>query len=78
MVLSTYLSALNNQMNQVMKVLSIVAAMALPATVISGIFGTNFDEIPGLGSSWGFPLMLTGMAAVMAAMLGYFWRRRWF
>ncbi len=77
-VLSTYLSAMNNRMNEVMKVLSVVAALALPATVISGVFGTNFDNVPGLHSNWGFVLMLTGMAGLASGMALYFRRRGWF
>jgi magnesium transporter len=77
MALSTYLSALNNRMNEVMKVLSVVAALALPATVIAGIFGTNFDNVPGLHSNWGFALMIGAMAAIAATMALYFRRRGW-
>lgn len=76
-VLSTYLSALNNRMSEVMKVLSVVAALALPATVITGIFGTNFEDIPGLRSSWGFGAMLAGIAGVAASMAYFFHRRGW-
>jgi magnesium transporter len=76
-VLSTYLSALNNRMSEVMKVLSVVAALALPATVITGIFGTNFESIPGLQSSWGFGVMLAGIAGVAAGMAIFFKRRGW-
>lgn len=76
--LSTYLSALNNRLSEVMKVLSVVAALALPATVISGIFGTNFDNVPGLHSNWGFGFMLGAMAAVAVGMWYYFRRRGWF
>jgi magnesium transporter len=77
-VLSTYLSAMNNRMNEVMKVLSVVAALALPATVISGVFGTNFDNVPGLHSNWGFVLMIGGMATLASGMAFYFRRRGWF
>ena len=77
-VLSTYLAAINNRMGEVMKVLSVVAALALPATVISGIFGTNFDNVPGLHSNWGFVGMIAGMAALATGMALYFRRRRWF
>lgn len=76
--LSTYLSAINNQMNEVMKVLSVVGALALPAVVITGIFGTNFDNVPGLHSNWGFGAMLSAMAVSGALMGIYFRRRRWF
>ncbi|MGI8925362.1 MAG: magnesium transporter CorA family protein [Tepidiformaceae bacterium] len=76
--LSTYLSALNNRMNQVMKVLSVVSALALPAIVIAGIFGTNFDNVPGLHSNWGFVLMIGSMGALAVGMGWYFRRRGWF
>jgi magnesium transporter len=78
LVLSTYMSSLNNHMNEVMKVLSVVAALALPATVISGIFGTNFDNVPGLHSNWGFAGMLILMLGVAGGMAYYFRRRHWF
>jgi magnesium transporter len=77
MALSSHLSALNNRMNEVMKVLSLVAALALPATVIAGIFGTNFDNVPGLHSNWGFALMLGAMAMLASSMAVYFKRRGW-
>jgi len=76
--LSTYLSALNNRMNEVMKVLAVVGALALPATVITGIFGTNFDDIPGLHSNWGFATMMGAMAGIMGSMAYIFHRRSWF
>ncbi|MCC7364371.1 MAG: magnesium transporter CorA family protein [Dehalococcoidia bacterium] len=76
--LSTYMSALNNRLSEVMKVLSVVAALALPATVISGIFGTNFDNVPGLHSNWGFALMIAAMLGVAGGMGLYFRRRGWF
>ncbi len=75
--LSTYLSAVNNRMSEIVKVLSLVAALALPGTVISGIFGTNFDNVPGLHNSWGFVVMMVGMGGVAGGMLLYFWRKGW-
>ena len=76
--LSTYLSTLNNKMNEVMKVLAVVGALALPATVITGVFGTNFDDIPGLHSNWGFGAMMAAMAAMAGSMAYFFHRRGWF
>lgn len=76
--LSTYLSTLNNKMNEVMKVLAVVGALALPATVITGIFGTNFDEIPGLHSNYGFAVMVLAMGAMAGTMALFFKRRGWF
>jgi magnesium transporter len=76
--LGTYMSALNNRMNEVMKVLAVVGALALPATVITGIFGTNFDDIPGLHSNWGFAGMMAAMAGIAGGMAYMFHRRGWF
>ncbi|MBE7519095.1 MAG: magnesium transporter CorA family protein [Thermoflexaceae bacterium] len=76
--LSTYLAAINNRMGEVMKVLSIVGALALPAVVIAGIFGTNFDNVPGLHSNWGFATMIATMGGLGGGMAYYFYRRGWF
>ncbi len=75
--LNTYLSVVNNRMNEVMKVLSVVGAIALPAVVIAGVFGTNFDNVPGLHSNWGFSLMMSSMGACAVGMAIYFKRKRW-
>ncbi|PIY60278.1 hypothetical protein COY95_02595, partial [Candidatus Woesearchaeota archaeon CG_4_10_14_0_8_um_filter_47_5] len=53
-----YMSAVNNNMNEVMKVLSVIATIALPLTVISGIFGTNFTHLPGSSAEYGFWMMI--------------------
>lgn len=76
--LSTYLSAINNRLSEVMKVLAVVSALMLPSTVITGIFGTNFDNVPGLHSNWGFLLMVVSMAAIAIGMAAFFRRRGWF
>lgn len=76
--LSMHLSALNNRLSEVMKVLAVVSALALPGTVITGIFGTNFDNVPGLHSNWGFALMMGAILAVAGGMAMFFRRRGWF
>ena len=76
--LSMHLSALNNRLNEVMKVLAIVSALALPGTVITGVFGTNFDNVPGLHSNWGFALMMASILGVAGGMAMFFRRRGWF
>lgn len=76
--LSTYLSAVNNRLSEVMKVLAVVSALMLPSTVITGVFGTNFDNLPGLHSNWGFLAMVVSMAGIAAGMALFFRRRGWF
>jgi len=77
-VLSTYLAAMNNRMNEVMKVLAIVATIILPLTLISGIYGTNFENLPELGWQWGYFGMLGAMAIVAVGLVAFFRWRRWF
>lgn len=73
-----YMSAVSNNMNEVMKVLSIIATIALPLTVISGIYGTNFSVLPGANLMYGFWIMMFIMVLVSIGMIYFFRRRRWF
>ncbi|MFH2020516.1 MAG: magnesium/cobalt transporter CorA [archaeon] len=73
-----YMSAVNNNMNEVMKVLSIIATMALPMTVISGIYGTNFKNLPGSENPYGFWAMILFMVIFSFSMLYMFRKRHWF
>jgi len=72
-----YMSAVSNNMNEVMKVLSIIATIALPLTVISGIYGTNFNNLPGEFNPYGFWIMIAGMVVLCFGMLFYFRRKNW-
>lgn len=72
-----YMSAVSNNMNEVMKTLSIIATIALPLTVISGIYGTNFRILPGSTGPWGFWVMIIGMVLLCIGMLVYFRLRKW-
>ena len=78
--LNSYLSALNNRMSEVMKTLSVVAAIFLPLTLVASIFGTNLDYNPwGLpGFEGGFFLMIAFMLVLATAMILYFKHRGWF
>ena len=73
-----YLSTVSNNTNEIMKVLSVIATTALPLTVISGIYGTNFEFLPGASASYGFWIMIALMIVVMSTMLLYFRKRGWF
>ncbi|HLC52362.1 MAG TPA: magnesium/cobalt transporter CorA [Candidatus Nanoarchaeia archaeon] len=77
-VYELYMSTVSNNMNEVMKVLSIIATITLPLTVISSIYGTNFEILPGSSAKYGFWLMILGMASMMGLMILYFRRRGWF
>ncbi|MBI4738111.1 magnesium/cobalt transporter CorA [Candidatus Woesearchaeota archaeon] len=72
-----YMSAMSNRTNEVMKLLSMIATIALPLTVISGIYGTNFDHLPGSKEWQGFWIMMTLMLTISVCMLYFFYKRRW-
>ncbi|MBU0666211.1 MAG: magnesium/cobalt transporter CorA [Nanoarchaeota archaeon] len=73
-----YMSAVSNNMNEVMKVLSIIATIALPLTVISGIYGTNFTNLPGAGFKYGFLTMILLMILMCFGIIYFFKKRKWF
>ncbi|MBN1501974.1 magnesium/cobalt transporter CorA [Candidatus Woesearchaeota archaeon] len=73
-----YMSAVNNSMNEVMKLLSVIATIALPMTVISGIYGMNFRNLPGSAFYYGFWVVLLVMFVFVLIMLYFFRKRGWF
>lgn len=77
--LQTYLSVVSNRLNEVMRVLTAVATIILPLTLISGIYGMNFEDnqFPSFKADWGFPAVTITMILIAVVMLGYFKYRRW-
>lgn len=73
-----YINNVNLRMNEVMKVMAIVTCVLAPATIISGIFGMNFDIIPLTKHHWGFWIAVAMMFIIPAWMLAAFKRRGWF
>lgn len=71
-----YLSSMSNRMNEVMKLLTIVATLFIPLTFVAGIYGMNFKVMPELEWPWGYPLALGLMLVVALVMLFWFRRRR--
>jgi magnesium transporter len=76
--LDAYLSTVSNQMNVIMKTLTIVSTIMLPLTLLSGIFGMNFAHMPGTESPWGFWALMGLMVLIGVGMTFYFKRRKWF
>jgi len=72
-----YLSVVSNRMNEVMKVLTIIATIFIPITFVAGVYGMNFEWMPELHTWWAYPATLGIMALIAAAMLLYFRRKRW-
>jgi magnesium transporter len=76
-MLDTYLSSISNRMNEVMKVLTIIATIFIPITFIAGVYGMNFHYMPELSWPWGYFAALGLMGAVSLAMVIYFKRKGW-
>ncbi len=72
-----YMSSVSNSMNEVMKVLTIIATIFIPLTFIAGIYGMNFEHMPELKYSWAYPGVWMVMILVAALMLIFFRRKRW-
>ena len=73
----SYLSVLSQKMNEVMKVLTLIATIVLPISLVPAIYGMNFRWMPGLESRHGFWLSLGGMGAAGLLLIGYFRRKGW-
>jgi magnesium transporter len=71
------MSAVANRTNEIMKFHTLFTSTLFPLTVITGLYGMNFEHMPELRSRWGYPLVLGAMAVVTGAMLLYFRFRGW-
>jgi magnesium transporter len=76
-LLEGHLSQVSNRTNAVMKRLTILAAVGLPFTAVSGYFGMNFDRLPWIRESHGVAAATVLMVALSAGLLGFFAWRRW-
>ncbi|MRR15011.1 MAG: magnesium/cobalt transporter CorA [Deltaproteobacteria bacterium] len=76
-MLDIYLSAASMKMNQVMKVLTIIATIFMPLTFLAGVYGMNFENMPELGWPWAYFALWGVMLAIAAFMLILFRRKKW-
>jgi len=76
-MLDTYLSSVSNRMNEVMKVLTIIATIFIPLTFIAGIYGMNFEFMPELKWHWGYPVVWIVMIVLGMLMIRYFRKKKW-
>jgi len=77
-LMEMYMSSVSNRMNEVMKVLTIMASIFIPLTFIAGIYGMNFNYMPELQWEYGYFLVLGLMLVIFLALVVYFRRKRWF
>ena len=79
-----YMNAVSHKLNEVMKILTIIATIFIPLTFIAGIYGMNFDagsspyNMPELQMYYGYPLVIGFMALIAIVMVIYFKRKNWF
>lgn len=73
-----YISITGNRMNEIMKVLTIIATLFIPLTFVAGVYGMNFQHMPELRQAWAYPAVLVLMLGITAGMVIFFRRKKWF
>jgi len=76
-MLDIYLSSISNRMNQVMKILTIIATIFMPLTFLAGIYGMNFEYMPELKWRFGYALVWVIFLTTAIVMIIYFRRKKW-
>lgn len=89
-IIDMYLSIINNRMNEIMKVLTIISSIFIPLTFIAGIYGMNFSKLdpvtgkilpknmPELYHENGYLYVMLIMGIIAGMQMIYFWRKGWF
>ncbi|MEJ2167913.1 MAG: magnesium/cobalt transporter CorA, partial [Desulfobacterales bacterium] len=72
-----YLSTVSNRMNEVMKVLTIIATIFIPLTFIVGIYGMNFEFMPELKWHWAYPVLWLVLIIISYTMISWFRKKKW-
>jgi magnesium transporter len=76
-MLDIYLSSISNKMNEVMKVLTIIATVFIPLTFIAGVYGMNFKYMPELEWRWGYFGVWLVMVVIVGGLVVYFRKKKW-
>jgi magnesium transporter len=76
-MLDIYLSSMSNKLNEIMKVLTIIATIFIPLTFLAGWYGMNFKNMPEIDSPWGYPLVTAAAIIIVVFMLVFFRRKKW-
>jgi len=76
-LMDMYMTTISNKMNEVMKVLTIIATIFIPLTFIAGIYGMNFEHMPELHYKYSYFVLWGIMVALFIGMLFYFKRKKW-
>jgi magnesium transporter len=76
-LIEAYISLNGHRLNQIMKVLTIVTVIFVPLTLLVGIYGMNFENMPELKSQHGYYILLSTMSGIALVLLYLFRRMRW-
>jgi magnesium transporter len=76
-LLDLYMNSVSNRMNEIMKVLTIIATIFIPLTFIAGIYGMNFDHMPELHWHYAYYVALAFMVLIFFGMMFYFRKKKW-
>lgn len=74
--LDIYLSTVSNRVNREVRMLTVIATIFMPAALVAGVFGMNFEQMPLLAAPHGFGFAIGLMAGIAVIMLLLFWRRK--
>lgn len=72
-----HVTNLSNRMNEIMKVLTLIATIFIPLTFLAGIYGMNFEHMPELGWKWSYPLFWVVIIIAGAVMVTFFRKKKW-
>jgi len=76
-MIDIYLSGLSYKMNEIMKVLTLIATIFIPLTFVVGLYGMNFKYMPEIEWEYGYYSVLVVMAVMVAGMLTYYRKKKW-
>ncbi|MGB5943308.1 MAG: magnesium/cobalt transporter CorA [Leeuwenhoekiella sp.] len=76
-LMDMYMTTISNKMNEVMKVLTIMASIFIPLTFMAGIYGMNFEHMPELQLRYGYYYLWGAMILVFCSLLWYFKTKKW-
>jgi len=76
-MIDIFMSSVSNKMNEVMKVLTIIATIFIPLTFIAGVYGMNFQNMPELAWKWGYLTIICVMVVIIIGMIFFFRRKKW-
>jgi magnesium transporter len=76
-LLDLYMSVASNRMNEVMKLLTVMATLFIPVTFLAGVYGMNFPFMPELAWRWSYPLFWLVTLGLLGGMVRWFRKKGW-